>query len=111
MLKFIVKCIEALQNICQNGTIHCDTKPDNVMIVSCSTVKFADFGLSYSILRRKGDKDCDISKKHKRKCAKTGKETTSENDFYQTVDSNDGQFRGLTKHFSVNAHNRMILFC
>jgi serine/threonine protein kinase len=44
---YAVQIVRALQFLRENGIIHRDIKPDNILVAADGTLKLADFGLSY----------------------------------------------------------------
>lgn len=51
-IEIVFKCCRALNYACGNGIIHCDIKPENILIVDGTDIKISDFGAA---IVKKGD--------------------------------------------------------
>ena len=52
VIEIVFKCCRALNYACSNGIIHCDIKPENILIVDGTDIKISDFGAA---IVKKGD--------------------------------------------------------
>jgi serine/threonine protein kinase len=55
VVEVIFKCCRALHYACENGIIHCDIKPENILIVEGTNIKISDFGAA--VVNRDGARD------------------------------------------------------
>jgi eukaryotic-like serine/threonine-protein kinase len=55
LLHIALQCGEALALAHENGIIHCDIKPENILLMSASNVKILDFGVAKYMPRSDGE--------------------------------------------------------
>ena len=55
-MKFVGQLLEGMAYLHSNGIIHCDIKPQNILISSTMTLKIADFGISRVFVSSRYDK-------------------------------------------------------
>ena len=53
-ISYAIDCVQALRKFHSAGFVHCDLKPDNIMVNAEGEIRIIDFGLAHSYLTKEG---------------------------------------------------------